>query len=106
VTQFDSVPEPLTETEKADFLKTLKGEYGRGRWEEWLGVRPLQWRRRSHCRPSPLILRHPTCPYPTLLFSGRGAGVSLASDAFFPFRDSLDHAAKYGVSFVTQPGAC
>ena len=31
-------------------------------------------------------------------------GVSLASDAFFPFRDSLDHAARYGVSFVAQPG--
>jgi phosphoribosylaminoimidazolecarboxamide formyltransferase/IMP cyclohydrolase len=31
-------------------------------------------------------------------------GVSLASDAFFPFRDSIDHAAKLGVSFITQPG--
>ncbi len=31
-------------------------------------------------------------------------GVSLASDAFFPFRDSIDHAAKFGVSFVAQPG--
>ncbi len=31
-------------------------------------------------------------------------GVSLASDAFFPFRDSLDHAARYGVSYVAQPG--
>ncbi len=31
-------------------------------------------------------------------------GVSLASDAFFPFRDSLDFAARYGVSYVAQPG--
>jgi len=31
-------------------------------------------------------------------------GVSLASDAFFPFRDSIDCAARYGVSFVAQPG--
>ena len=31
-------------------------------------------------------------------------GVSLASDAFFPFRDSLDHAARVGVSYVAQPG--
>lgn len=31
-------------------------------------------------------------------------GVSLASDAFFPFRDSIDHASKVGVSFVAQPG--
>jgi len=31
-------------------------------------------------------------------------GVSLASDAFFPFRDSIDHAAKFGVSYIAQPG--
>lgn len=32
------------------------------------------------------------------------AGVCLSSDAFFPFRDSIDHAAKVGVQFVAQPG--
>jgi phosphoribosylaminoimidazolecarboxamide formyltransferase/IMP cyclohydrolase len=31
-------------------------------------------------------------------------GVSLSSDAFFPFRDSLDHASKYGVQFIAEPG--
>ena len=31
-------------------------------------------------------------------------GVSLASDAFFPFRDNLDRAYKSGVSYVTEPG--
>ncbi len=31
-------------------------------------------------------------------------GVSLASDAFFPFRDSIDRAAQSGVTFVVQPG--
>jgi len=31
-------------------------------------------------------------------------GVSVSSDAFFPFRDSIDHASKYGVSFIAQPG--
>ena len=30
--------------------------------------------------------------------------VSLSSDAFFPFRDNIDHASKYGVKYVTQPG--
>ncbi|EGD72772.1 5-aminoimidazole-4-carboxamide ribonucleotide transformylase [Salpingoeca rosetta] len=30
--------------------------------------------------------------------------VSLSSDAFFPFRDNIDQAAKHGVAFVTQPG--
>jgi phosphoribosylaminoimidazolecarboxamide formyltransferase/IMP cyclohydrolase len=31
-------------------------------------------------------------------------GAVLASDAFFPFRDSIDTAAEAGVSAVIQPG--
>ena len=31
-------------------------------------------------------------------------GVSLTSDAFIPFRDNIDHAAKHGVRYVAQPG--
>src|SRR5512145_1276344 len=31
-------------------------------------------------------------------------GVSLGSDAFFPFRDSLDRAAQTGVRYVFEPG--
>merc|ERR1712039_567553 len=31
-------------------------------------------------------------------------GVTIASDAFFPFRDSIDHASQLGVKYVTQPG--
>jgi len=31
-------------------------------------------------------------------------GVTLGSDAFFPFRDSIDRAAQSGVHFVLQPG--
>jgi len=31
-------------------------------------------------------------------------GVTISSDAFFPFRDSIDHAVKLGVKFVAQPG--
>jgi len=31
-------------------------------------------------------------------------GVAIASDAFFPFRDSIDHASRLGVKFVAQPG--
>jgi phosphoribosylaminoimidazolecarboxamide formyltransferase/IMP cyclohydrolase len=31
-------------------------------------------------------------------------GSALASDAFFPFRDGLDEAAKHGVAAVIQPG--
>ena len=32
------------------------------------------------------------------------AGSVMASDAFFPFRDGIDNAAKAGVSCVIQPG--
>lgn len=53
--QFDAIPEPLTDYEKAEFLKGSNG-------------------------------------------------ITISSDAFFPFRDSIDHASKLGVSFVAQPG--
>ena len=52
---FDTVPEPLTESEKEEFLKG-------------------------------------------------SSGIAISSDAFFPFRDSIDHASKLGVSYVAQPG--
>jgi phosphoribosylaminoimidazolecarboxamide formyltransferase / IMP cyclohydrolase len=32
------------------------------------------------------------------------AGAVLASDAFFPFRDGIDEAAKHGITAVIQPG--
>jgi hypothetical protein len=53
--QFTTVPEPLTESEKDEFMKQAQG-------------------------------------------------VAISSDAFFPFRDSIDHASKLGVSYVAQPG--
>ena len=34
----------------------------------------------------------------------RSAGIVMASDAFFPFRDGVDTAAKGGVTAVIQPG--
>merc|ERR1711912_182644 len=52
---FEKVPEPLTEEEKAAFLKALED-------------------------------------------------VTISSDAFFPFRDSIDYASKLGVKYVAQPG--
>jgi phosphoribosylaminoimidazolecarboxamide formyltransferase/IMP cyclohydrolase len=36
--------------------------------------------------------------------AGRAVGGACASDAFFPFRDSLDAAARAGVTAVIQPG--
>jgi phosphoribosylaminoimidazolecarboxamide formyltransferase/IMP cyclohydrolase len=32
------------------------------------------------------------------------AGTVLASDAFFPFRDGIDEAAKHGITAIIQPG--
>lgn len=32
------------------------------------------------------------------------AGSAVASDAFFPFRDNVDEAAKFGVTAIIQPG--
>ncbi|GHO84570.1 phosphoribosylaminoimidazolecarboxamide formyltransferase [Dictyobacter formicarum] len=32
------------------------------------------------------------------------SGVALGSDAFFPFRDSIDCGAMYGVKYIAQPG--
>jgi phosphoribosylaminoimidazolecarboxamide formyltransferase/IMP cyclohydrolase len=34
----------------------------------------------------------------------RSKGAVLASDAFFPFRDNVDEAARAGVTAVIQPG--
>lgn len=51
------------------------------------------------------LTRHVRCrltrPHPS---PSPCVGVSLASDAFFPFRDSLDVGARYGVSYILQPG--
>jgi len=32
------------------------------------------------------------------------SGVSLASDAFFPFGDNIERAHRSGVSYIAQPG--
>ena len=37
-------------------------------------------------------------------FLAKFTGVSLGSDAFFPFGDNIERAAKSGVKYVAQPG--
>jgi len=37
-------------------------------------------------------------------FLSKLTGVSLVSDAFFPFRDNIDQASKIGVSYMLTPG--
>ena len=34
----------------------------------------------------------------------KNTGVSLGSDAFFPFGDNIERAARSGVKYVAQPG--
>ena len=34
----------------------------------------------------------------------KAKGAVLASDAFFPFRDSVDEAAGHGIASIIQPG--
>ena len=34
----------------------------------------------------------------------RQSGVSLGSDAFFPFSDNIERARKSGVSYIAEPG--
>jgi len=36
--------------------------------------------------------------------NGRGKDLILASDAFFPFRDSIDLASKHNIKWIIQPG--
>ncbi|MFN7991358.1 MAG: bifunctional phosphoribosylaminoimidazolecarboxamide formyltransferase/IMP cyclohydrolase [Candidatus Micrarchaeia archaeon] len=37
-------------------------------------------------------------------YGGDVRGCAMASDAFFPFRDGIDYAAKLGISAIIQPG--
>ena len=39
-----------------------------------------------------------------LLESNKGCGVTLGSDAFFPFSDNIERAHKSGVKYIAQPG--
>lgn len=64
--------------------------------EEVLGEKV--WRNYFSVRPEPLSKEE------RKEYLGKIKGVSLASDAFFPFADNIDRAARSGVSFVAQPG--
>jgi len=57
-----------------------------------------QWLTQFSEEPPPLTAEEKAA------FMGTLTGVSLASDAFFPFRDSLDTASTRGVSYVVAAG--
>ena len=39
-----------------------------------------------------------------LIFQTDLSELCLSSDAFFPFRDNIDYAQRYGVSYILNPG--
>ncbi len=56
------------------------------------------WRKNFAVRPEPFTKEEKKAYIKTV------TGVSLGSDAFFPFSDNIERAAASGVSFVAQPG--
>merc|ERR1712190_87095 len=57
-----------------------------------------QWVKNFDSAPEPLTAQEKSD------FLASLSDIAIASDAFFPFRDSIDHAQKLGVKFVAQPG--
>ncbi|MPM07552.1 Bifunctional purine biosynthesis protein PurH [bioreactor metagenome] len=58
-----------------------------GRWQEYFTVRPEEFTAEEK-----------------LAWLSKITGVSLGSDAFFPFGDNIERAHRSGVSYVAQPG--
>lgn len=58
----------------------------------------VRWEAQFDTVPEPLTAEEKDA------FLKESSGVAISSDAFFPFRDSIDHASKLGVSYVAQPG--
>ncbi len=56
------------------------------------------WQKYFAVRPEPFTKAEKRAYLDTI------TGVSLGSDAFFPFSDNIDRAAKSGVSYVAEPG--
>ncbi len=56
------------------------------------------WQKYFAVRPEPFTKEEKKA------YLSKMTGVSLGSDAFFPFSDNIDRAAKSGVSFVAEPG--
>ena len=58
----------------------------------------IRWEAQFDSAPEPLTAEEKD------EFLKGATGIAISSDAFFPFRDSIDHASKLGVTFVAQPG--
>jgi len=57
-----------------------------------------QWEKNFEQAPAPLVAEEKA------EFLRGLTGVAVSSDAFFPFRDSIDACSRIGVSYVAQPG--
>jgi phosphoribosylaminoimidazolecarboxamide formyltransferase/IMP cyclohydrolase len=68
----------------------LEDELSRAEESDWLTYFAMPPRRLTHDEKRAWL--------------GRQQGVSLASDAFFPFRDNVDRASQSGVKYISQPG--
>ena len=67
--------------------------------DEWDDVlRDGEWQRIFTSRPEPL-----TAEEKRVWIAGQ-SGVTVGSDAFFPFGDNIEHARKSGAQYVAQPG--
>ena len=56
------------------------------------------WQQYFTTRPAPFTKEEQKAYLATI------SGVSLGSDAFFPFGDNIDRARRSGVTYVAQPG--
>ena len=70
----------LSDTDSEDVLKE-------GAWQNYFEVKPEPFTKEEKNK-----------------YLSKISGVSLGSDAFFPFSDNIERAAKSGVSFVAEPG--
>lgn len=57
-----------------------------------------KWEKYFTCRPEPLTQDEIS------KYLAEKSGLSLGSDAFFPFDDNIERAHKSGVSYIAQPG--
>ncbi|MBR6531286.1 MAG: phosphoribosylaminoimidazolecarboxamide formyltransferase, partial [Clostridia bacterium] len=56
------------------------------------------WQKYFICQPEPFTDEEQAAYLATI------TGVSVGSDAFFPFSDNIERAKKSGVSYIAEPG--
>ena len=67
-------------------------------WLAWFARRRARWEQNFAEVPEPLSEEEKA------KWMATADKIVLSSDAFFPFRDNIDVAAKLGVKYISQPG--